>query len=132
MTEQLEKALSHPLRATILARLTDAPASASEVAKETGESRNTVNYHFGVLERLECIELVEERAVRGTFAKIYRGITKVLLDYEDWERLSLKTRLGISLRAFGQAFELAQQALAHGTFRKTPRSGHRQPQNRSR
>lgn len=118
MTEQLEKALAHPLRATILARLTDAPASASQVAKETGESRNTVNYHFGVLEGLECIELVEEQAVRGTFAKIFRGITKVLLDYDDWEKLSLKTRLGISLRAFGQSFELAQQALAHGTFEK--------------
>jgi len=118
MTEQLEKALNHPLRATILARLNDSPASASQVAKETGESRNTVNYHFSVLENLGCIELVEEQAVRGTFAKIYRGITKVLLDYEDWEKLSLRTRLGISLKAFGQAFEFAQRALATGTFEK--------------
>jgi len=118
MTSKLEKALSHPLRATILARLTDAPASASAISREIGESRNTVNYHFAVLERLGCIELVEEQAVRGTYAKIYRGIIKVLLDYDDWEKLSLKTRLGVSLKAFGQAFELAQQALAHGTFEK--------------
>jgi len=118
MTEKLEKALSHPLRATILARLNDAPATASQVAKEIGEPRNTVNYHFSVLDDLECIELVEEQPVRGTFAKVYRGIMKVLLDYEDWEKLSLRTRLGISLKAFGQAFELAQQALASGTFEK--------------
>lgn len=113
---QLEAALCHPLRAWCLAKLNEINASAAELARESGEPRNVVNYHFKMLEQLGCIELVEERPVRGTPAKIYRATRRVLLEQGDWEGLGVVSRTGISVKAFGETFERAQQALEAGTF----------------
>ena len=116
LADKLEAALGHPIRAWCLAKLNDAPASAADLARLSGEKRNTVHYHMQVLERLGCIELVERTPVRGAEKKIYRGITRMLLDGDIWRRLSPQARTGISVKAVGESFERAQKALEAGTF----------------
>lgn len=116
LSDKLEEALGHPVRAWCLAKLNDAPAAASDLAKLSKQPRNTIHYHMQVLERLGCIELVETQHVRGSEKKIYRGTTRVLLDQGIWNKLSPKTRTGISVKAVGESFERAQKALEAGTF----------------
>ena len=59
------KALSHPLRATILNALADREASPVELAREMKESLPSVSYHVRALHKLGAIALVRERQVRG-------------------------------------------------------------------
>jgi DNA-binding transcriptional ArsR family regulator len=109
-TDKLEVALGHPLRAWCLAKLNETSASGADLARLSGEPRNTVNYHLRVLEKNKCIELIEEKPVRGSTAKVFAATIRVMVDHEDWERLSLKTRTGISIKAFGETHERVQQA----------------------
>lgn len=118
LSDKLEEALGHPVRAWCLAKLNDSPAAASDLAKLSTQPRNTIHYHMQVLERLGCIELVETERVRGAEKKIYRGTTRVLLDHDSWTNLSSRTRTGISVKAVGESFERAQKALEAGTFDK--------------
>ena len=116
MSRKLEKALGDPLRAWILAQLNDAPAAAVDLAEKSGEPRNKINYHIGRLEEWDCIELIDEVQVRGTYKKIYRGKTRVLIDLETWKKMSLGSRTGISVKIFGETVERIQRALESGTF----------------
>ncbi len=109
-------ALGHPLRAWCLAKLNEGETSGAKLSHLSGEPRNKVNYHLRVLAELGCIELVEERRVRGVFEKIYRAAVKVVLDYGDWERLSFQTRSGISVKALGETLELVEEAFEAETF----------------
>ena len=62
-----------PLRRAVLEALSEAPASATEVAGALGESRQRVNYHVRALEREGLVELVEERARRGCTERVMRA-----------------------------------------------------------
>jgi DNA-binding transcriptional ArsR family regulator len=61
--ERVRLALS-PIRRRLLERLRD-PASATELARELGLSRQRINYHLRALEDAAMVELVEERPRRG-------------------------------------------------------------------
>lgn len=116
LARKLEKALSDPLRAWILAQLNDCPSAASDLAEKSGEPRNKISYHIGKLEEWECVELIDTIQVRGTTKKIYRGTARVLITPDMWKRLSLNTRNGISIKILNEFFERAQAALEGGTF----------------
>lgn len=68
---ELVGAVSSPLRRRLLDRLHE-PASASELAKEFGLSRQALNYHLRELERLGLLELAEERQRRGFVERVLR------------------------------------------------------------
>jgi DNA-binding transcriptional ArsR family regulator len=61
--EHVRLALS-PIRRRLLERLRE-PASATELARELGLSRQRINYHLRALEQAGMLELVEERPRRG-------------------------------------------------------------------
>lgn len=116
LTEHLEKALCHPLRAKMLAKVNERPYSPSELADLLGEDLNKVSYHMKVLVENSCAEEVSREIVRGAEKTTYRGITRMLIDDETWQRFSRTTRTGISVKAFGETVERGQQALEAGTF----------------
>jgi DNA-binding transcriptional ArsR family regulator len=63
---RLARALNHPTRLLILARLANGPTSASDIAKSYGTSVSLVSYHLRVLyEDCELAEIVDTREVRG-------------------------------------------------------------------
>jgi hypothetical protein len=76
------KALSHPLRATILNGLYDRAASPIELAKEMGEPLPNVAYHVRELHKLGAVALVRQRHVRGAVEHIYTATVRISLDQE--------------------------------------------------
>ena len=86
-TENRIKAMSHPLRASILRLLTERTASPAEMARELDEELSNVSYHTKQLVEFECAELVSTRPVRGALEHFYRATERHLIDTEDWEEL---------------------------------------------
>ncbi len=86
-TENRIKAMSHPLRASILRILADRTASPAEMARELDEELSNVSYHAKQLVAFECAELVSTRPVRGALEHFYRATERHLIDTEDWEEL---------------------------------------------
>jgi DNA-binding transcriptional ArsR family regulator len=86
-SERLMKAMSHPLRASILRVLNERTASPAELARELDDHLHNVSYHTKRLEQLGCIELVKERQVRGAVEHFYRATTRAMVDTSNWELL---------------------------------------------
>ncbi|HEX7279580.1 MAG TPA: helix-turn-helix domain-containing protein [Solirubrobacterales bacterium] len=86
-TENRIKAMSHPLRATILRMLVERTASPAEMARELDEELSNVSYHTKQLVEFECAELVSTRPVRGALEHFYRATERHLLVMEEWEEL---------------------------------------------
>ena len=79
-TENRIKAMSHPLRASILRILAERTASPAEMARELDEELSNVSYHTKQLVTFECAELVSTRPVRGALEHFYRATERHLLD----------------------------------------------------
>lgn len=82
------KAMEHPLRARILRTLVERDVmSPAQLARYLGAELSDVSYHVRRLEKLDCIELVEIRPVRGAVEHFYRATERHLIDVEEWEQL---------------------------------------------
>jgi DNA-binding transcriptional ArsR family regulator len=86
-TENRIKAMSHPLRASILRILVERTASPAEISRELDEELSNVSYHTKQLVGFECAELVSTRPVRGALEHFYRATERHLIDTEEWEEL---------------------------------------------
>jgi DNA-binding transcriptional ArsR family regulator len=123
LDQRVARGLAHPLRAEILAYLTEHPVSCpSEMWKagvgkgEAGTQLSNISYHTRVLEELALIELVKEEPVRGATAHFYRAISRMFLDVETWKKLPKDMRTGISVKALEETFDRASDAVKMGTF----------------
>ena len=85
--------VAHPLRGRCLTILSDRTASPNELAKELGEDVGNVSYHVKQLLKMEVIELVRERPVRGAVEHFYRAITRPVLSNEAYLDLTVEERL---------------------------------------
>jgi len=86
-TKNRIKAMSHPLRASILRILTERTASPAEMAREMDEELSNVSYHTKQLVGFDCAELVSTRPVRGALEHFYRATERHLIDTEEWDEL---------------------------------------------
>jgi DNA-binding transcriptional ArsR family regulator len=86
-SENRIKAMSHPLRASILRLLVERTASPAEMARGLDEELSNVSYHTKQLVEFECAELVSTRPVRGALEHFYRATERHLIDTEEWEEL---------------------------------------------
>jgi DNA-binding transcriptional ArsR family regulator len=66
------RALAHPLRLRLLSLLTAGPASAAELARETGGAHANISYHLRTLDAAGLVELDSETSVRGGRQRRYR------------------------------------------------------------
>jgi DNA-binding transcriptional ArsR family regulator len=94
-TENRIKAMSHPLRASILRILVERTASPAEMARELDEDLSNVSYHTKQLVGFECAELVSTRPVRGALEHFYHATERHLIDTEEWEELDPLVAEGI-------------------------------------
>jgi DNA-binding transcriptional ArsR family regulator len=115
---QLEKALANPVRADVLARLSEGPNSAVQISEELSLPRQTVNHHIRYLLKLDCIEEIGQVPVRGAVKKIYLAKEKMYIGPETWKGMSLPSRSGISLNIVAECADRLQAALQEGTFDK--------------
>jgi DNA-binding transcriptional ArsR family regulator len=113
---RLAKALSHPLRAHVLAILNERVASPNQIANELDEPLGNVSYHVKALADMGCIELVNTQPRRGAIEHFYRAVVRPFFSEKDWKRLPPSARQGISDATLQQIWEDTSDALDAGTF----------------
>ena len=115
-----------PIRARLLAELSEAPASAATVAARVGLPRQKVNYHLKTLEAHGLIELAEvrmrggiaERLMRATAASYVVSPTAIgetgALPEQIADRLSARYLISLAGRVVHEVGALARKADAAG------------------
>jgi DNA-binding transcriptional ArsR family regulator len=118
ITQQLAKALAHPLRVRILSSLHKGISSPNQLAQELGEPLGNVSYHVKTLLEYDCVELVKTEPRRGAVEHFYRATERAFFSDSDWRKIPASARKGISgviLESIGQS---ATEALVAGTIDK--------------
>jgi hypothetical protein len=110
------KAFAHPLRVQILIILNEKVASPNMLAQELDQSLNLVAYHVRVLEKYDCIELVDTKQRRGATEHFYRATRRQFLTDSEWSSLPQSLRPGLSGAALKSAFDDIEEALDQETF----------------
>lgn len=116
ITQQLAKALAHPLRVRILSSLHKGISSPNQLAQELNEPLGNVSYHVKTLLDYDCVELVKTEPRRGAVEHFYRATDRAFLSDSDWAKIPASARKGISgsiLESIGQS---ATEAMAEGTL----------------
>lgn len=116
ITQQLAKALAHPLRVKILTELHKGISSPNQLAQQLGEPLGNVSYHVKTLLEYDCVELVKTEPRRGAVEHFYRATERAFFDQSDWEKIPASARKGITgvvLEAIGKD---ATDALVAGTI----------------
>ena len=94
--QRLVKAISHPHRLHALKILNERTASPIQLAPIVGTTVGRIAYHVRELERLDCIELVETRPVRGATEHFYRATARAFFSADEWVQLPETIRTSIS------------------------------------
>jgi DNA-binding transcriptional ArsR family regulator len=115
---RLAKALSHPMRARILAILNEQVASPNEIAAMIDERLPNVSYHVRALQELGCIELVRTAQRRGAIEHYYRAITRPFFSDRDWKRLPRSGRQAVTDVALQMIWEDVSAAIRAGAFER--------------
>lgn len=110
------KAFAHPLRVQILIILNEKVASPNMLANQLDQSLNLVAYHVRVLEKYDCIELVDTKQRRGATEHFYRATRRQFLTDSEWSRLPKSLRPGLSGAMLKSAFDDVEEALDKGTL----------------
>jgi DNA-binding transcriptional ArsR family regulator len=116
ITQQLAKALAHPLRVRILTSLHRGISSPNQLAQELDEPLGNVSYHVKTLLEYDCVELVKTEPRRGAVEHFYRATERAFFSDADWAKIPASARKGIEgviLESVGQD---ATAALTEGTI----------------
>jgi DNA-binding transcriptional ArsR family regulator len=110
------KAFAHPLRVQILIILNEKVASPNMLAQQLDESLNLVAYHVRVLEKYDCIELVDTKQRRGATEHFYRATRRQLLSDDQWAQMPANLRPGMAAAVLKSIFEDIEAASTAGTL----------------
>ncbi len=110
------KAFAHPLRVQILIILNERVASPNLLSQELNQSLNLVAYHVRVLEKYDCIELVDTKQRRGATEHFYRATRRQFLSDSEWARMPEALRPGLSGAMLKAVFDDVEDAVSKGTF----------------
>lgn len=110
------KAFAHPLRVQILIILNEKVASPNMLAQQLDESLNLVAYHVRVLEKYDCIELVDTKQRRGATEHFYRATRRQFLSDDQWARMPAGLRPGMVAAVLKSVFEDIETASQAGTL----------------
>jgi hypothetical protein len=110
------KAFAHPLRVQILIILNERVASPNLLSQELDQSLNLVAYHVRVLEKYDCIELVDTKQRRGATEHFYRATRRQFLSDSEWARMPESLRPGLSGAMLKSVFDDIEEAVTEDTF----------------
>ncbi|HEU4392562.1 MAG TPA: winged helix-turn-helix domain-containing protein [Solirubrobacterales bacterium] len=110
------KAFAHPLRVQILIILNERVASPNLLSQELDQSLNLVAYHVRVLEKYDCIELVDTKQRRGATEHFYRATRRQFLTDSEWAKMPENLRPGLAGAMLKSVFEDLQEASTSGTL----------------
>jgi DNA-binding transcriptional ArsR family regulator len=114
ITQQLAKALAHPLRVRILTSLHKGVSSPNQLSQELGEPLGNVSYHVKTLLEYDCVELVKTEPRRGAVEHFYRATERAFFSASDWEKIPASARKGISGSILETVGQDATEALVSG------------------
>jgi DNA-binding transcriptional ArsR family regulator len=110
------KAFAHPLRVQILIILNEKVASPNMLAQQLDQSLNLVAYHVRVLEKYDCIELVDTKQRRGATEHFYRATRRQLLTDDQWAQMPTSLRPGLAAAVLKTIFQDIEAASKAGTL----------------
>ncbi len=110
------KAFAHPLRVQILIILNERVASPNLLAQELDQSLNLVAYHVRVLEKYDCIELVDTKQRRGATEHFYRATRRQFLSDAEWSRMPEVLRPAVAGAILQSIFGDIEEAVRSGTM----------------
>lgn len=110
------KAFAHPLRVQILIILNERVASPNLLSQELDQSLNLVAYHVRVLEKYDCIELVDTKQRRGATEHFYRATRRQFLTDTQWASMPASLRPGLSGAMLKSVFDDIEDAMSKGTL----------------
>jgi len=110
------KAFAHPLRVQILIILNERVASPNLLSQELDQSLNLVAYHVRVLEKYDCIELVDTKQRRGATEHFYRATRRQFLTDSELARLPKSLRPGLAGAMLKSVFDDIEEASQSGTL----------------
>ncbi len=116
ITQQLAKALAHPLRVRILTSLHKGVSSPNQLSQELGEPLGNVSYHVKTLLEYDCVELVKTEPRRGAVEHFYRATERTFFNDSDWEKIPSSARKGITGSVLETVGHDATEALIAGTI----------------
>ncbi len=116
ITQQLAKALAHPLRVRILSSLHKGVSSPNQLSQELGEPLGNVSYHVKTLLEYDCVELVKTEPRRGAVEHFYRATERAFFSTSDWEKIPASARQGISGSILETVGQDATDALMSGSI----------------
>jgi DNA-binding transcriptional ArsR family regulator len=116
ITQQLAKALAHPLRVRILTSLHKGISSPNQLSQELGEPLGNVSYHVKTLLEYDCVELVKTEPRRGAVEHFYRATERAFFSASDWEKIPASARKGISGSILEMVGHDATEALMAGSI----------------
>lgn len=116
LNELLGRLISSEITVKVLVVLVERAASPKEIASRLGLKVPTVSHHVRKLLRMELIELVEEREVRGAIQHVYRAVVRPIVSTEEWEKLSVAQRQRVSLWIVQMILLDAAKSFDAGTF----------------
>jgi DNA-binding transcriptional ArsR family regulator len=115
-SDNVVKAMSHPIRFQALTILNERVASSKEIAEEVGETIGAVAYHVRVLLDLGAIELVETKRRRGAIESFYRATMRSFFTDDEYEKLPARTRRQLFAPTVQRIVDDALTALPRGGF----------------
>jgi DNA-binding transcriptional ArsR family regulator len=116
ITQQLAKALAHPLRVKILTSLHNGVSSPNQLSQELGEPLGNVSYHVKTLLEYDCVELVKTEPRRGAVEHFYRATERTFFSESDWKKIPASARKGITGSMLETVGQDATEALVAGTI----------------
>lgn len=119
--------VAHPLRARILATVNERPMSPVQFVKlglapefdDPEVALSQASYHFRILEKEDCVVLLEKVQKRGATEHIYRGKADEYLA-EDFERVTPDERIVRSRTIYQGLAARLEWSMAAGTFGHRP------------
>ena len=117
--QTVAKAFAHPLRVQILIILNERVASPNLLAQELDQSLNLVAYHVRVLEKYDCIELVDTKQRRGATEHFYRATRRQFLSDTEWSRMPEVLRPAVSGAILQTIFGDIEEAVRSGTMNES-------------
>jgi len=112
------KALAHPMRVSIIARLQERRATPRELAEWLDASLGVVSYHVRTLHKLGLIELVGTTQVRGAIAHHYRAKERPRISDEAWAAASPVAKQAAVAATLATIREYANASQAAGGFER--------------
>src|ERR1044072_4876836 len=116
ITQQLAKALAHPLRVRILTSLHKGVSSPNQLSQELDEPLGNVSYHVKTLLEYDCVELVKTEPRRGAVEHFYRATERTFFNDSEWEKIPASARKGISGSILETVGQDATEAMLAGTI----------------